>query len=394
MYRSIFLFSILALAIACSSGSSSNSSTNDVGFNNEYAVLTTVASDFSAASYSIINTSTFGTQTTVKSYATSDLVVNTYDKDLYIIGRFNADTIDRYNIDTPAVNLYSKTYSTLGSSESSSLNPQSIIFQSAEKAYLTRLGSSKIWIVNPTASSENVFFKSELDLSAYDDGDGSPEVNQGTIVDSKLFLAAQRLTSFSPTNTSYLIAVDTTTDTEIDTGKGEGLLKGIALPARNPGKVIYSAESGLIYVQCIGAYASFSSGAARQYTGGIVTINPSTYETKLLVDDGDTASTDGNYGGLISNMAICSATKGYILIYKAWQQVSLRSFNPSTGEVSDEITSFSSKDIRGISSDSKKRLWISASTGVSVMDSSDDSIVKEDIDAGLIPNSSINFIRF
>ena len=363
-------------------------------FTNEYAVLSTVASDFSAGSYSIINTSSFSANTTIKSYGTSDLGISSFGKNIYVLGRHNADSLDRYDITNPAVNLFPSSYSTLSSSETKSLNPHALIFQGTLKAYLTRYGSNKMWVVNPSAVTKDSFFTSELDLSAYDDGDGSAEVSQGVVVGSKLFLAAQRLTSYSPTNTSYLIVIDTTTNTEIDTGKGDGTLKGIALPARNPNKVIYSKSTGLIYVQCTGAYASWSSGASRQYTGGIVTINPTTYETKLLVDDGETTSTDGSYGGLISNMALCSDTKGYITIYKAWTQVSLRSFNPSTGVVSDEIAAFSSKDIRGISCDSQNRLWVSASTGVSVVNTSDHSYIKEDIDVGLLPNGSVQFIRY
>jgi len=363
-------------------------------FTNEYAVLSTVASDYSAGSYSIINTSSFSASSTIKSYATSDLGISTFGKSIYVLGRYNADSLDRYDITNPAVNLFPSSYSTLSSSETKTLNPHAIIFQGTLKAYLTRYGSSKMWVVNPSAKTKDSFFTSELDLSVYDDGDGSAEVSQGVVVGTKLFLAAQRLTNFSPTNTSYLIVIDTTTDTEINTGKGEGTLKGIALPARNPNKVVYSKSTGLIYVQCLGAYSSFSSGAARQYTGGIVTIDPTTYETKLLVDDGETTSTDGTYGGLISNMAICSDTKGYLTIYKAWTQVSLRSFNPSTGIVSDEIAALSSKDIRGISCDSSNRLWVSTSTGVSVVNTTDDSFIKQDIDVGLLPNGSVEFIRF
>jgi hypothetical protein len=363
-------------------------------FKNEYAVLTTVASDYSAGSYSTIDTSTFATNATIKSYATSDLAVSTFGKNIYILGRHNSDTLDRYDVNNPSLNLFPSSYSTLSSSETATKNPHSIILQGTLKAYVIRYGSNKMWIVNPSASSSSDFYKSELDLSAYDDGDGSAEISQGVIVGSKLFLGAQRLTSFSPTNTSYVVAVDTNTETEISTGKGEGSLNGIALPARNPNKIIYAKSTGLIYVQCTGAYASFSSGAARQYTGGIVTIDPTTYETKLLIDDGETASTDGTYGGLVSNMAICSATKGYLLIYKSWGSTALRPFNPTTGEVSAELSSFTSVDIRGISCDSQGRLWVSASTGVTVINSSDNSVVKENIDVGLLPNSTVEFIRF
>ena len=59
---------------------------------------------------------------------------------------------------------------------------------------------------------------------------------------------------FCPSNTAYVAVFDVATDTEIDTGKGEGSKKGIPLPIRNPLSIQYVAENNRIYIQGVGSY--------------------------------------------------------------------------------------------------------------------------------------------
>ena len=66
---------------------------------------------------------------------------------------------------------------------------------------------------------------------------------------------------------------DVATDTEIDTGKGEGSMKGIPLPIRNPLSIQYVAENNRIYIQGMGSYPD-TCDPKYEYTGGIVSIDP------------------------------------------------------------------------------------------------------------------------
>lgn len=368
---------------------------------NEVAVFSTVASDFSSSATASIDGSSFTASQTIKSFGTSDMIVRSFGKFFYAIKRFNSDSIERYDITDPSINLYPTAYSTKLETESTSTNPHDLIFQGMTKAYLTRYGSNTQWIVNPIATAESDFKVSTIDLSAYDDGDGTPEISQGIIVGKKLFLGAQRLdrnNGWQNTNTSYVIVIDTATNTEIDTGKGSGSIKGIPLPAKTPISFQYFAETGLIYINCQGQFGSSFSNTPRKFNGGIVTLNPTTYETKLLVDDGDDAdaatTATGTHGGLFSSSYVVSSSKGYITTYAAWQNLSIKTFNPSTGVVGSSLAAFDGKDIRGINLDSQKRLWISTSEGIYVLNTADDSIIKSQIDLGLIPGSAAQFVRY
>ena len=47
---------------------------------------------------------------------------------------------------------------------------------------------------------------------------------------------------------------DVATDTEIVTGKGEGSMKGIPLPIKDPLSIQYVPQNNRIYVQGVGSY--------------------------------------------------------------------------------------------------------------------------------------------
>jgi hypothetical protein len=70
---------------------------------------------------------------------------------------------------------------------------------------------------------------------------------------------------------------DTATDTEIDTGvDNDDDVLGIPLPIKNPLAIQYLEENETIYVQGAGNYFA----TPPEYTGGIATINKTTYETE------------------------------------------------------------------------------------------------------------------
>jgi hypothetical protein len=261
---------------------------------------------------------------------------------------------------------------------------------SPTKAYLMRYGAAQAWIVNPSATAEEDFKIGELDLSAYDDGDGYPEMHTGVIVNGKLFIALQRLdrnNGWVPT-TSYIAVFDTETDTEIDTGQGQGSLQGIELPAKNPGGIQYLEENNTIYVQGSGDFGATWTGRPAEYSGGIISVNPDTYETTLVVDDGN--ENDHPYGN-ISGLTVADSTKGYFVGYAGWGDNTLYVFNPTTGQVSGAANDYlKNKNIAdmetGVYLDMNDMLWVCNSTDaeVVILDTTDDSI-DEKISTNLNP---------
>ncbi len=347
----------------------------------EQAIIATAAADYSSGAHCVADVDPVGGPRAIKTDllpTISDIMVAAYENYFYRLERYQANNIAKFDVAAPETPIYQ--YSVLGDEENA--NPHALIFLNAEKAYLTRYGSTKAWIINPSAKSEAEFKIGELDLSSYADSDGIPEMDNGVIVNGVLYITLQRLdrdNSYVPSNTAYVALFDTATDTEIDAGvTNEDNVLGIPLPVTNPGAIQYLAADSTIYVQGVGDYGSSWSGRDPEYSGGIVTINPSTYETALLVDDGDDA--DHPYGN-ISGMAIVSADKGYFIGYSGWGDNTLYGFSPTTGEVSGVVSDYlTGKSIAGMQSgaysDKNNMLWVCNQTDaeVVVLKTADDTI--------------------
>jgi hypothetical protein len=212
--------------------------------------------------------------------------------------------------------------------------------------------------VNPSATTETEFKIGEIDLSAYSDNDGLPEMNSGVIANGFLYVTLQRI-DFSGGwgnfvyGTPYVAVFDTENDSEIDTGKGNGTLMGIPLPMENPGAIQYLEADNTIYVQGVGRYTD-------QYTSGIATINPTTFEAALFLDDGD--ETTHPYGA-IAGMVVVSPTKGYFVGYTGWGDNTLYAFDPSAANpVGTAVPGFQNLNISGMETgayvDQNNMLWV------------------------------------
>lgn len=325
----------------------------------QMAVVITTASDYSSGAHSVVSVDPVGGPRRVQNKLAptqSDITVAGYGKYFYRLGRYKMDHITKFDINAPDKPIWQ--YSVLGADKKSA-NPYDMIFVSHTKAYVLRYGSAKVWIVNPSATTESAFKIGELDLSAYDDGDGAPEMASGIIVDGKLFITMQRWDTSKGyggwnLNQGWIAVFNTQTDTEIQTGKGNQQMKGIPLPAENPQGIQYVDQ--MIYVQCAG-----SIGNPRKYSGGIVQIHPNTYETTLIWDDGND---DHHPYGNITGMSIVSSTQGYFVGYVGWGDNTLYEFNPSTGTLKGIVLEslLKGKNIAGMESgvytDKNGRLWV------------------------------------
>lgn len=334
------------------------------------AVIATAAADYSSGAHSVASVDRPRAIRNNLAPTISDITVVAHGKYFYRIERYNADNIAKYDITKPRVPIWQ--FSTMDSTDFQSSDPHDMVFASSVKAYVLRYGSTKAWIVNPSATVQSQFRKGVLDLSHYADSDGIPEMQSGVIANGKLFIVLQRLDSdngWVPSNIPYLAVFDVKTNKEIDTGKGKGGLKGIPLPVRNPSAIRYCKGNNRIYVQGSGSYPGFGN-PQYEYTGGIVAINPDTYARKLIVDDGN--RTKHPYGA-ITGMAIVSKTKGYFVGYKGWGNNILYRFNPTTGKVLGKVgrglanINIPGFDSSGIKGDKNGMLWVCDATNARVV---------------------------
>lgn len=353
------------------------------------AVIATAEADYSGGAISIVpvdpdeTTGTRGPENELLPQDTSDIRVASYDRYFYLIGRLDSNFVAKFDIDSPYEDDCIWQYSTEGDGDDTNSNPYDMIFVSSEKAYLIRYGSTKAWIVNPSAASEDEFKIGELDLSAYVDGadtDGVPEMAGGVIADGKLFIIMQRLANWAVTELKPYVAVfDIETDAEIDTEKGEGDLKGIPLDGKNPSAIQYLEEDDILYVQTFGAYYG-----DYQYDGGIISIDPEIYDTEMILDDGDS---DNHPYGNISGISILSSDKGYFVGYDGWDSenslsiTTLYSFDPSAeSPTGTAVSGLENKSIAGMESgiytDINGMLWVCNQTDaqVEIVDPSTDTI--------------------
>ena len=336
------------------------------------AVLATAASDYTSGAHAVISVDPIGGPRTAQTQilpTISDITVDAYGDFFYRLERTgvaSSHNVTKFAIDAPDTVVWQ--YSTEGSESGS--NPYDLIFVSDTKAYLLRYGSTTAWIVDPSTTTEAGFKTGELDLSAYADSDGIPEMNSGVLVGTKLFILFQRLDRnnfWSPTNDTLVGVFDTATDTE---------LAQITVPVENPLTIQYVEANDTIYVAGVGSYGSAPFG-------GIATIDPDAHSSALLLD-GET------YSG-ISGVAVISSTKGYFIGYGSWQANTLYTFDPSAGTPAPTaVTGFDGIALGGMQSgvyvDENNMLWICNQTDdqVDILDTATDT-VDESVDTVLNP---------
>ncbi len=393
-----FFFLSLLLLNACSSDSSSTTDDGDNisndspgGEKNEIAIVTTVAADFQSAAHAIVGTEAPYTTNENISPTVSDIAIAAFKNHFYRIERFNADNITKFSTDKPDTPIWQ--YQTLDTGDEQTGNPQTIIFLNENKAYILRHNKNTAWIVNPSATSQAEFKIGEIDLSAYDDGDGSPEMMNGLVVDGMLYIVMQRLDrndGFNPLQ-AYIAVIDTSNDTEIDT-QSNGNFKGIALPVKNPLDIQLLEDDGLLYVHGQGR---FVFGGDPEFTGGITTVNPTTFVTDLVLDDGDA---NEHTFGQFTHMRVISANRGYFIGSQSFQNSAVYSFNPTTSTVDPTpVANIEGVDVTALAVDGKKRLWIAVgandangeSAKLTIINPNDNTQIKDKIEMQLNPVSIV-----
>jgi len=353
------------------------------------AIIATVASDFSSGATSVASVDKPRTIVNDISPTISDITVTTDGNNIYRLERFMADNVTKFSVQKPGEVIWQ--YSTLDAGEDGSSNPHDFVVASDSKAYILRYGKAKAWVVNPSATTADGFKTGEIDLSAYDP-DGVPQMDKGIIVNGKLFIAMQALDPSWAPGQAYVAVIDIATDTEIDTEKST-INNGIPLPITSPEKLHYSADTGLIYIQGAGRLGFPAWDIDAEYDGGIISLDPESYEIEMIVDDGDSQSAP--YGN-IADMAIVSATKGYFVGYDGWQDNTLYSFNPTTGDVNPTaVANIFAKDIADIEVDRLGMLWVASrgDFGVIIVEPATDLSEEQILSTGALVPDTIVFTQ-
>ncbi|MFB0979952.1 MAG: cadherin repeat domain-containing protein [Alteromonadaceae bacterium] len=337
-------------------------SVGDVKDTPSFAVVQTVAPDFSGSE--VVTLDPITEQVTKGYYIkdASDYTVRSYNKDVFHIGRYNIDSISKYNADALDTEVWS--YTTQDTGDSNTRNPYDLVSVNESKAYLLRYGSDKVWIVNPQATQFEDFKLGQLDLSSYiadNNSNGTPNPASATIADGKLFIAMQRLSdSFSP-NTAYVAVFDTATDQEIETNAdANDNLKGIPLQGLNPLGHSIMSQGDTVYVTTRNSYSSSDLTLSR-----IEAIATSDYNLSSVLSAADI---ENNTGAFIGSSVVVSETKGYFVASETfftpsyYELSTVYTFNPTTGIIANEkVAATGTEQISYIALDAANFLWLSVS---------------------------------
>jgi len=118
----------------------------------------------------------------------------------------------------------------------------------------------------------------------------------------------------------------------------------------------YDEDSGLLYVVGRGDSFADESVTVDTYTGGIESIDPDTYQSNLLIDDG----TENENNGYFSSGVVINESLGYLITLEGENNSinNLRSFNPQTGELSDPIAGTEGQSLTTLAVGPDNHLWV------------------------------------
>jgi DNA-binding beta-propeller fold protein YncE len=220
----------------------------------------------------------------------SDSIVRPYGGRVYIVNRFGADNIQVLD---PSANFATRIQCSTGSGS----NPNDIAFASATKAYVPLFARAQLLVVNPSAAADcGGFVRGSIDLSAFADSDGIPDMSQAAVVGDRAYVSVQRLANFVPAARGALIEIDTTNDT---------VVKEIELTGQNPFAQTkgLTVRGGALFVSEIGSFGVNDGGLERVDLG---TATPSGF----LISEAE-------IGGDITDFVLVTDQTGYAILSKA-----------------------------------------------------------------------------
>lgn len=284
----------------------------DVPSNNLLLIGT---SDFTTGSLSAIDLSTYKIYTDIIPLH-SDAVLRSSTNHFFAINRLGQDNISLLKSDQNWQPLYE-------SSTGKKSNPYDIVVVDSNTALVALYGANYLLIVNPTDGSH----KGTIDLSAYADSDGLPEVNSLKLQSGFIYVTLQRLNrsqiNWSPAGISYLLKIN---------ASNLQIVASYVLPFTNPISRIeyYAANNSLIFA----APAQFASNA--QLDGGVIefSLTSESFLTSPITEQ------QANFE--IVDVVIVNANLGYIVGLDLNRNSIFASFNPITHSIIKQIDSLSS----------------------------------------------------
>ena len=334
----------------------------------DLVLLTTT--DFSSGSLATVDPATYSASVDLLNVH-GDAVVRTYQGKVYVVNRKGQDNV-------LVLDPSDLTHPLLQFSVGNGANPQDIAFVSETKAYIPRLESTHMLVVNPTTGDS----LGAIDLSFAADADGFPEAAFAVVHDGFVFVTCQRLDQnnfFAPTDASRIAVVDVAADTVVDMSSEEDGIQAIVFEGRNPFAQVLVGDK--LYLSCVGSFFDPADG-------GIEVVDLKEGKTAGLVMG------EAVLGGNVGALAMASADSGYVVVSDSDFVNTIKGFDLGSKVVSAPLTGNSGGFIPEIAV-SNGRLYVSdqgsftdpASVGFRVYDTASNALIAGPISTGLPPNS-------
>lgn len=340
------------------------------------AIVSSASCDFATGGLAEIALEDFAVLEHVVGAAEPDSVVRLQDERVFVINRYSGSSVQEID---PGDSLKTLWRCSVGAGS----NPHDIVLIAPDKAYVTRYDATSLAIVDPSVGPSCAgFVRAFIDLSAWADADGIPEMDQMVRVGDRVFVAVQRLDRddfFRPATQGALVAIDIETDTAIG---------AVELELTNP----FTETKGLVYDPArdrilVGGPGTLFSNLA---DGGIEAVDP-----KAMVSLG-ILLTGADLGGDLSDFTMLGSRRGYAIVAAESFEASVIEFDLEAG-VSGTPLITSPLLLSDIEATEEGRLWVvdrdCFDPGLRVFDvAKNEEITAEPIYPGLTP-FTLDFIR-
>ena len=248
----------------------------------------------------------------------SDAVARVFNGLVYVVNRIGADTVQVLD---PAADFATRSQCSTGAGS----NPNDIAFLNAGKAYVPLFGRATLLVVNPSARSDCTdFVLGSIDLSAYADADGIPDMSQIAVAGNRVYVSLQRLANFVPAAAGAIVEIDAATDQ---------VVRVIELTGRNPfGQTQgLTVRKGAILVSTVGTFGTND--------GGIERIDLASGQSQGFV------ITEQQIGGEVTDFVFTADDGGYAILSRPDFSNALVRFSLADGHASEPLATGSLSDI-------------------------------------------------
>jgi DNA-binding beta-propeller fold protein YncE len=305
-------FVLAATLAACSSGGVEDRTPGDTPPPLDGTSAFVVTTDFQTGSFAVFPVLQPDAVARNVERIHSDAVARAHDGLVYVVNRLGGDNIQAID---PAAGYATRWQCSVDNGS----NPHDIAFAAPDKAYVTRYERATLLIVDPTTGPDCAgFVRGEVDLAAFADGDGLPEMDQAVVIGGRLFVTLQRLDRrnfFRPTDKSVIAVVDVATD---------AVVGSIDLTGTNP----FAESAGLAPDPVTGKIVLTEVGEFNRIDdGGLERIDPATLTVEGFF------VTEQDLGGNVSDVVIVDDHHAYAILLDAVARSKVVRFDPTTRQV-------------------------------------------------------------